>query len=881
MNARLFFSIFVLISILFELRADEPSTFEQAAAARPEALQLTEAAEPVWGTVEFDAIEPKVGYGIVLRFNARMVTDTYGGWNPYMTFRLNGKTLDKRGENGQYRLLRRGTFMATSSKHGDISWWNNGSIGPALMTFFAPMGTERLDDRILNARQEGFTYWLDVTDLVNERKIGADNRIESNEPNRLEVGYALIDSMTKSKGIVLDLHDITLLYISKDELSQMAGSRCEPLVPGEIAEKIDTDRFSVAVRQGGGLTVETGGESFFLESFYSYPAQPVMKYNRLGVESADGWTANVTKPDENTLVVAAEGNGLKIERTLTNRGEKIAVVDLLTNVSGEDSATRWRSVFSMSQPAKNGYRLAGQFGADRVNGFGTKNPTIFIRGENASVGVVVEDDISRQQLVLDSANNEPSFGSAGRGLALGETARIEWTLYPSVGGDYFDFVNQVRRDWNVNRTIPGPMAFRVDKKMADFGCHIKIAGIPPWHRYAEGMDKSDEEFKEIVTKKIAETRRLFPDIILLGMVETNLVPFDASPYDWKDMLPLTYGDRNHPKSYYGLFASKEATEKIDAVSPLADSILRDANGCAMLDTYYVYTYSKKPFVNLMVQPEEGNQRFKDMLGQVDFLMDECGFDGIYFDQFQPSPRDGFSDNRWDGFTVDLADDGTIAKKRYSYAITGATARAAILRRVAEKGGVTLTNGQTSTRAEREAGILSFQEMENDPVNPLQYMDGKPPECRWQSVSHLGTPIVLGFRPVRIESASAKPSHWPEIINKAIITALRNGVVYYYYQTELLPNGQTPPEGSYDLCHLMFPFTPRELHEGWVYGDERLVTAISGTFTVHGENRPNVCRFDRRGVPVTENLPTVSGESGRWTVDVKLDDWNETAVIVVR
>ena len=770
--------------------------------------------------------------------------------------------------------------MSTSSL-GDLPWWRNSSSGPALMTFFAPAGTETLDGRVQNARDEGFTYWLDISDAVNELKIGADDRIESNEPNRLEIGYLLTDSMTKHDGLALEIRDIALFYLPKEELLTMSGSLKTRPVPGEIAERIDGCDYSLAIREGGGVTLETGGDTFFIESRYSRPATPVMRFNRLGVDRADGWTATVSKPDEKTLVVTAEGDGLKLERTLTADAGRVSVTDRLTNVGESDTATRWYTTLSTAGPPKGGYRLAGQTAADRVEAFGTKNPTVFIRGESGSLGAVVEDDISRAQLSLEATNCEPMFGSRGLGLAAGHTETVVWTLYPSPKDDYWDFINRVRRDWGVNRTIPGPMAFRVNKNLAKWGCRIGLTGMPPWHRYAEGAFLDDEAYQKKIEPKLAEARRLFPGVKMLGMVETNLVPFDATPYEWKKLLPLTYGDRKHPKSRYGIFASREATEKIDAVSELSDSILRDADGRAMLDTYYIYTYSKRPSVNLMVQPEEGNRRFADMLDQVDFLLDRCGFDGIYFDQFQPSPRDGFRDDRWDGRTVELAPDGSIARRRYSYAITGVSARAALLRRVAEKGGFSLTNGQATTRAEREAGVLSFQEMENDPVNPLEYMDGKPPEFPWQTVSHLGTPIVLGIRPQRLEPADAKPSHWPEIINKSIITGLRNGVVYYYYGTEMLPNGETPPDGSYELCNLMFPFTPRELHEGWVYGKERLVTAVSGTFVVDGEGRPDVFRFDRAARPVVDNLPTVTGVPGRWTVEVRLDDWNETAVIVLR
>lgn len=44
------------------------------------------------------------------------------------------------------------------------------------------------------------------------------------------------------------------------------------------------------------------------------------------------------------------------------------------------------------------------------------------------------------------------------GIPSGGSAVLEWSIYPVVG-DYWDFVNAVRRNWEVNFTITGPFSF--------------------------------------------------------------------------------------------------------------------------------------------------------------------------------------------------------------------------------------------------------------------------------------------------------------------------------------------------------------------------------------------------------------------------------------
>ena len=92
----------------------------------------------------------------------------------------------------------------------------------------------------------------------------------------------------------------------------------------------------------------------------------------------------------------------------------------------------------------------------------------------------------------------------------------------------------------------------------------------------------------------------------------------------------------------------------------------------MIDTHYVY--QKMPWINLMPQPEMGNARYKQMLEQIDYVINEVGFDGIYIDQFNPTLRDGVSYDRWDGYSITMDKTGKITSKIYNYAITGATAR---------------------------------------------------------------------------------------------------------------------------------------------------------------------------------------------------------------
>jgi len=514
-------------------------------------------------------------------------------------------------------------------------------------------------------------------------------------------------------------------------------------------------------------------------------------------------------------------------------------------------------------------RLAGQTQSMVVRFFGSSNSTLYAAGNNCGLGLLAEDTVSRAQLELRNVGNLQSMASIGMGIPAGKTHTLEWAIYPLKKADYYELVNQVRRDWNVNYTIEGPFYFSGNTVKT-----VRIKPVGPWHNYDSGNGLNNEQYGAIIKKEMAAGRKINPDTLFVGKIETNLVPFDTRKVAWSKNLKIRTGERNQPGVKYGWFMDKATTRLFDAYSPYRDSVIRDANGNAMYENYY----GKAPYVNLMVQPEIGNHRYKTFMDQIDFMMNDLGMNGIYIDQFQPYIIGGFSENRWDGYTVELAADGSIKRKRYSYALTGAPARANIIKTVRDRGGVVITNGQPMSKEEQSTGVFAFQEMENNPVNPLNFLEVKPPECSWQTISHLGSPIALGIRPRRYVKAGAKPEQFAQMQTKGIITALRNGLVYYYYTVDVTESG--PAKGSQAICDNMFPFTPEELHDGWVKGKERTITAISGVFPVNGQSRPKVLYFDKKGFEQPNEF-AVSGEPGNWLVEVKLNDWNEVAIMVAQ
>ncbi|MBE6369311.1 MAG: hypothetical protein E7056_04010 [Lentisphaerae bacterium] len=841
--------------------------------------------------LEFPALDVPRGKAAVLSFNARIVFGSYGGWNNYMNIDVNGNRLERENADGEYRLLYRGrTFQNKSKKENNRDWWVGRKGDKALLVFFAPENTEEVDPSITGSRQCGFVYDIVIDDFINKIEYGADDRVESAKPNKIKFAYSLLRRHVGNRNMPLLLKDVKIKIMDKEEIvknlpqpeprEQRSEAAATATLPG-------SNGLMLEVAADGALQFKLSGETVFMDSFFSYPAKPVMKYNALGKnkdKNAAGWQVDV-KNSNGKLIISARSSEFEISREITFDNNRYNFRDTLKNIASHNAALAFFDRFSGNTVNDKKVKLAGQAEVRGVvDFFGSSNPTVFMAGKNVAFGAVYEDTLSRAQLQLRAQNGLYEAGSIGCGAGPGESIVREFAVYAIPTNNYFDFINQIRRDWNMNSyTIPGPLSFSRRGRRAGMPHAMDV--IAPWFEFAhygkgndnDGALLTRDEFMQKAKPQLESLRRKNPDMIIFGMMETNLSPFDCRKYDWSKSIRQRGVDepRNADGIGYGLFFSKEMTGKVDAVTHLKDSIIRDAEGRAMYDNMYPV----EPVIYLMVQPELGNARFKEMIEQIDFLMDKVGMNGIYIDQFQPYTIGGFSENRWDGHTVEMAPDGTIKRYRYSYAITGATARAAIIKHVKSKGGHILTNGQAMSREEQNLGGLAFQEMENDSVNPIHFMDSKPPEFRWQAISHLGCPVALGIRPRKYIDTEVRPNRAAEYQTKGVITALRNGLNYCVYIYDLNVDGK-PDSGSYEMFKHMYPFTPIELNEGFIIGKERVITAVSRKFTVAGSQKPTLHHYNKMGVPYPQADFAVSGEAGAWIVDVKLKDWNEVAIIEV-
>jgi hypothetical protein len=819
-------------------------------------------------SLDLPAFQHRDGKRVCLRLKAYLDYPKPAGWNPYLAITINGRTLGPLLATGENRLINRGQFCETKVDRHD--WWGQSLGDHALLTFVGP--GDVLDDRVIQPRDEPYWYVLDISDEVHFVEIGADGRMESARPNRIDLSNTCLKKYLGA-GAKLDhmtIKGLCVGYLSEDLVKRHQKASLIQYQGEKEKARIAADGFAAIVTESAGIRIDMKGDRYFIASSFSCPG-PTIGCNRFDPDmlaGENGWKPCIRKVDEKTIRIEGQSQHYQVVRTLSLHKGKLRVADQFTNKTASPIGVRICNSLAISGfPRPGTYFLGGRENQYAPVTGTAENPTAFVAQGYSSLGIVAEDNVHRLQLVLSRRTNVFDLTVGHFGLDGHKAYKFEWTIYPRPHRDYWAFINEVRRDWKVNFTVLGPFAFdKLEKKRK-----TRIINIGPWIDYNTGAGITREQYRAQWGPRVTKLRKDDPKLIVLGKLENNLVAVDKRAVDGGQVLPVSEGHRG---GKYGLTLTKEQTAILES-NPYAGSVLRTADGRMLVDTYY----AKEPFINLMLYLVEGNYRYKMYFEQIDFLMDQVGCNGIYIDQFSMGwvameRWDRRTMDKWDGHTVDIDEKtGQLVRRYTDCGLVGATARAEVLKYILRKGGKVVVNSFPCVRETQSLPAFRFAEMENDDFDPLTFLKGKPPTCRYQVKGHLASPIILGLRPVRWGKRGEE--HWAELITKAVITALRNGVLYYYYTCYIPDKG--PGAGDYGPVNHMFPFTPMELHSGWLVGQERTIACISGTYRWPNKEAPACHRFDLKGREVPHGFKMQRQGDG-WQVKVVVDDWNEVAVL---
>jgi hypothetical protein len=712
---------------------------------------------------------------LALSLAARLDSPTLGGSTFSMQIAVNGKPV----ELG--RLLNKP--LETEMLNGlKLDWFGTG----AWRVVYSPdyQAGNREDNPNCLVGGHAYEFTLDLAGLL---RAGA---------NEITIRH--------SEGLINN--DLVLKDVALGDAPPRVASlepREDPNAPLKRIAPRDASRvdYRVKILPHGGLAVGFGQHAFTVNSGFSYPNAG---WNTLSPSRRSG-EEEIWQPrwpptgSGDSLQVAARGRSYRLVRTITRRRDHLAISDKFTNLTPADlhlSLKHMISTAGLKQSEVFVHGLRSRIG--QGNDAGGDNPTVFVRAGGDGLGLVAEDDVFRAQSMQQATASPAEAGLADNYFMLGpgETYEVRWSIYPVPEGDYFDFVNAVRRNWGTNFTIPGPFAFAPHPSVE----RDQTPDPRSWLRHA-GLG--------IVSLQIPMPE---PMVLAHGLAFLKEPAEQQRLKEQADRLRAAV-----PRVKVLQYLHVYITRLDDAVRTYHDAAHLGPDGKQM--TYDAGNW--KPTFWLFL-PTTENAYGREMNKTFDLVLDRLGFDGVYWDELAVSAQP-IAHRVSDGHTaVANMQTMTIQEKVALAPLYCQGYQVQQVRRVLTAGKILIGNGEPVTQTMTRLHFPRFVEA------------WRPENLR---NAHLYCPLGLSS-PDRVRGE--------DDIVPSIRSHLLNGGLWYYYCGWNAVRLTRPSPAVH-----LFPFTPVELHEGYLIGRERILTAKSGLFG-WGDNSPvRVCVFTCDGKEVTD------------------------------
>ena len=509
------------------------------------------------------------------------------------------------------------------------------------------------------------------------------------------------------------------------------------------------------------------------------------------------------------------------QRTVEPRDEWIIVKDTFRNLTDQNLPLMY--AHRCTPAITKDIWLAGlKIGAKRSRTAQPANHGAFAATDKGGVGLVALNDefrVHHEQNALDGAID---LGDYSFVLQPGKEYTAEWAIVTTASPDFWRFVNTARRMLDVNFPLKHLFAFAFKR--------------PPVY------DWSDERLKQFITNKSANfVVQSNYGVLYKGKPARNTA-WMMGPHDvYRDFQKRVHG--LYPDGgvktgiYYHCFLD---TYEPNAERFAADRAL-DASG-----THIRYGSGQYSYMTLFV-PTLENGFGKEIGKVVDMILDDIGADGVFWDEFSYSTVP-FCYGMWDGCSADI-DRKTCQIRRLKCSLTlkSRAFRNFHVKRIMERGAPLLINGAPRTRTLARNKMQAFTET------------GSIVHCREML---LYSPVALGDHLTERE---------PRHAYKVMLNALDHGCLYAWYNTRIMPQHKM-------LTEHMFPFTPVEIHSGYVIGKERIITNRSGLYGWGDDAAFTAYVYDREG-KATDKYPVKRvTQDGKSYAEVRIPGGYSVAIV---
>ena len=592
-------------------------------------------------------------------------------------------------------------------------------------------------------------------------------------------------------------------------------------------EPVQPVKYQASILPGGAIKVELGRNTYCIDGMFSL----IPDWAKLEKDKATGFTEFKVTAD----TVSARTATFEFNRKLVRHAECVEVVDTFKNLTNENLPLMYRNQLNPGKVKEYrvcGYKVYTKSAkySDNVN-----CTTICMPETGGSIGMLALNDVFRIHFQAFAAKG--IYGIADNNLVIvpGGVQEMRFAIFPSEKNDYYDQINAMRRLLGVNYVIE-----HAGTMIGSRGKSVK-AYNPAYSHI--GRDSSKEEIATYINNKSAK--------YLICQTASDIGEL------WQGSAWYNTRKPDLNKAYFA---------KLDQAAPgciklyyfhcfLDQKVKMDKNtfdkDATLLSNGKQADY-RDPALPLF-NPVEGGEWAKFQEKHLDVLLNDYKLDGIFWDEFPASSADYHYGEPWDKATGDI-DPKThkLQGLKSSVALITLPWRVRMVEMLATNHKFLIANGgggytETMMKLFIKNKFIAF--METGSVSNL---------LRGQ----LSTPIGLGDH---ITERTEKDCY------TSMVKHLDYGSVYFWYYVGIMPISHET------LTKYMFPITPVELHEGYIIGQERILTNKSGWFGFGGNENAELHFFNKDGCEVKRDAETRT-ENGKKYYKVVLGE-NEACAIV--
>ena len=424
------------------------------------------------------------------------------------------------------------------------------------------------------------------------------------------------------------------------------------------------------------------------------------------------------------------------------------------------------------------------------------NPSVYAATEHAGVGLLALNDIL--QVHVKQWVERGTVGLADDCFVLKPRAEYtaEWAILPTAEPDFYSFVNAARRLRGANFTLRHQFGF--------LSASPKTAAL------------TDEQLRDFVINKG----------LTMAMATINHPRYNglyAHGTAFQQVDHANYAEHHErlrrlcPGIGTGVYFHCFLDPREETASLYRDDRLLDANG-----THPGYTPGSPYRVYI---PMLENGYGPAVARNIDIILGECRADAVYWDELSGTSHPYHYGEPWDGCSGQINPvTFRLGRLKSSLTLLSLPFRTHHVERIMARAGF-IANGQPHTRT----------------MADLHY------QCFVETASISNCARALLYSPVALGDHQTEKTPLDAYHN--MLRALDYGCLYNWYGEAVVPEHPT-------LAGSMFPITPIELHEGYIIGEERIVTNRSGLYGWNTTDRHGVHVFDGRGREALDfNAPT--------------------------